>query len=34
LADQHWDSRQRGSEIAKDYANDTDTLRERLLSEM
>jgi choline dehydrogenase len=34
LADQHWDSRQRGSEIAKDYANDRDALRERLLSEM
>jgi len=34
LADQYWESRQRGSEIAKNYANDRDALRERLLSGM
>jgi choline dehydrogenase len=34
LADQDWKSRQRGSEIARNYANDRDALRAQLLSEM
>ena len=34
LADEAWKSRQRGTEIARDYANDRDALRAQLLSEM
>ena len=34
LADEAWNSRQRGTEIARDYANDRDALRAQLLSEM
>jgi choline dehydrogenase len=34
LADEAWNSRQRGTEIVRDYANDRDALRAQLLSEM
>ena len=34
LADEAWKSRQRGTEIARDYAIDRDALRAQLLSEM
>ena len=34
MADNDWQNRQRGTEIARDYAGDRDALRAQLLSEM
>jgi choline dehydrogenase len=34
MADADWQSRQRGPEIARNYADDRDALRAQLLSEM